>query len=127
MTNSERVILSGNTFNPRQFERPGTIHFQDSKDCVITGCTLHQFDTPDGALILENCEGFTLNGLSLTDCGSGIVLKNTRDTAIANCSAKRTAEGATDLSIDVNSQQIRLNGNHFPGRTRIAPGAVSGK
>jgi len=127
VTNSERVIVSGNTFNPRQFERPGTIHFKDSKDCVLTGNTLHQFATPDGALILENCEGFTVNGLSLTDCGSGIVLKNTRDTSIASCSARRTAEGATALSIDANSRKIRLNGNHFSGRTQIAPGAVSEK
>ena len=35
-TNSRRIVVSGNTFNPRQFTRPGTILFRNCQDCLIT-------------------------------------------------------------------------------------------
>jgi parallel beta-helix repeat protein len=127
VAHGKRVVVSGNTFNPRQFTRPGTIVFSDSSDCVIANNTLHKFTTPDGALILERCQGISINGLVLSDCGSGIVLRNTSDTTIANCRASRTAEGAADLSIDASNQNILLIGNSFGGKSEVAATAVKSR
>jgi hypothetical protein len=125
VANSQRVVVTGNTFNPRQFERPGTIRFTDCDDCIVANSTMHQFATSDGAVILERCSGMSLTGLLLTDCGSGIVLKETSATAIANCRVSRTADGATDLSVDGSNKDIGLSGNRFAGKVTVAADAVA--
>lgn len=125
VTNSKRIVVSGNTFNPRQFERPGTITFENCTDCVIANSTLHKFATSEGALILDHCSGFTLNGLNLSDCGSGFVLKNTSDTTISSCRVTRTTSGSPDISINDSNTNILLNGNAFSGSTKIASEATS--
>ncbi len=124
--NSQRVVVSGNTFNPRQFERPGTIAFENSADCVIGNSTLHKFATNAGALILNRCAGFTINGLNLSDCGSGILLLDTTDTTISSCRVTRTAAGAADISINNGSRNILLVGNAFSGKTDVAAGSTVG-
>ena len=110
VSHSQRVVVTGNTFNPRQFVRPGTIRFLNSTNCIIANSTLHRFTTDTGALILEGCNGFTLNGLNLSDCGSGIILRNTSDTTIANCRASGTTNGV-DLDVDDSNHGIQLYGN----------------
>jgi hypothetical protein len=125
VSNSQRVVLSGNTFNPRQFVRPGTITFENSSDCLIANSTLHKFTTGDGALILNNCDGFTLSSLILSDCGSGIVLTNSKDVTIIGCRIARTTEGQTDLAIDRSNKRIRLVGNSFNGSTKISKSALT--
>ncbi|MFK8114919.1 MAG: right-handed parallel beta-helix repeat-containing protein [Rubripirellula sp.] len=116
---SQRVVVSGNTFNPRQFVRPGTIHFKNCADCIFSNSTLHKFATNKGALILEGCQGCSLTGLSLTDCGSGIVLRDTSNTTIAGCRVSRTSQGADDLDLDSTNQNIRLHENVFTGSQSI--------
>lgn len=125
VANSKRVVVSGNTFNPRQFERPGTITFKACADCVIANSTLHKFATNEGALILDGCSGFTLNGLNLSDCGSGIMLKNTTDTTISSCRVTRTTSGSPDISINDSNKSILLNGNAFSGVTKISAKATN--
>ncbi len=124
VSNSQRVVVSGNTFNPREFERPGTIAFEDCSDCIIANSTLHKFATASGAVILNRCHGFTINGLNLSDCGSGFVLNNTTDTIITNCRVTRTTEGSADISINDSSKNILLIGNAFGGATKIATEAT---
>ncbi len=127
VSHSQRVIVSGNTFNPRQFEQPGTIAFEDCADCIIANSTLHKFATKAGALILDRCSGFTINGLNLSDCGSGIVLLDTTDTTISSCRVTRTADGAADISIKDGSKHILLLGNAFRGKSDISAGTTSEK
>lgn len=122
---ARRVVVVGNTFNPRQFERPGTILFEHSADCIVSSSTLHRFKTDAGALILRHCQGFTINAVNFTDCGSGLVLQNVSDSTISNCRVARTMSGGVDLSIDRSSQDIRLVGNAFKGRTNVATTALS--
>ncbi len=122
---SQRVVVSSNTFNPRQFVRPGTILFDDCADCIVANSTLHKFTTGAGALILNRCNGFTISALNLSDCGSGIVLRGTSDTTIANCRVTRTAAGAADISIGHDNKKIQLVGNAFGGSTDIAADAVA--
>ena len=123
--NSQRIVLSGNTFNPRQFTRPGTIEFQNCSDCLITTSTIHQFATTSGAIILDRCQGFTLSALSLTDCGSGILLRNSKNTTIANCRISRTTASSFDVSVDDSNQDILLSGNAFAGSVALLPAALT--
>ena len=115
VANSQRIVVTGNSFNPRQFTRPGTIRFTDCSDCVLSNSTIHKFATSDGAVILERCSGFVLTGLVLTDCDSGIVLKSTTDSIIANCRVARTTSTKPDLDVDISSTDIGVNGNQFTG------------
>lgn len=123
--NSKRVVVSGNTFNPRQFERPGTIEFEDCSDCIIANSTLHQFATDAGAVILNRCSGFTLSGLNVSDCGSGFVLTDTSDTTISSCRVTRTTDNASDILINSSNNHITLVGNTFSGATEIASDALT--
>lgn len=125
VADSQRVTVTGNTFNPRQFERPGTIRFTNCRDCVLGLSTIHAFATPDGAVILDGCSGCTLSGLNLSDCGSGIRLRNSRDCTITGCRVTRTQPGAADLDIDAASSAIALSGNTFIGAVRVSETAVS--
>jgi parallel beta-helix repeat protein len=115
VANSARVVVNGNTFNPRQFARPGTIRFTDCSDCLLGNSVLHNFATEDGAVILEGCSGFTITGLNLSDCGSGLMLRNTTDTTISGCRVTRTTGDAADIDIDDSNQGIVLTGNSFAG------------
>ena len=124
VANSQRVVVSGNTFNPRQFTRPGTIRFTDCADCVLANSTIHKFATDAGAVILDRCTGFMLTGLVLSDCDSGIILEGTSETTIANCRVSRTAEGGADIAIDKSNQNIQLSGNSFSGSTAIHSSSV---
>lgn len=122
--NSQRIVVTGNTFNPRQFVRPGTIRFTNCQDCVLASSTLYQFDAPGGAVLLDHCSGFVVSGLVLTKCRSGIVLQDTSSTTIAACRISQTAVGGADIAIDSSNEQILLTGNAFSGEQRIASQTV---
>ncbi len=122
--NSRRVVVQGNTFNPRQFIRPGTIRFQDCSDCVIANSTLFQFATDQGAIVLDGCDGFSLSGLNLSQCGSGIFLSDSADVLISGCKVQGT-EGGPDLVVDPSCQRIVLVGDVFGGITQIDPAALA--
>ncbi|MCP4507130.1 MAG: hypothetical protein GY826_12175, partial [Fuerstiella sp.] len=124
VANSQRVVVNGNTFNPRQFVRPGTISFTKCDDCILSSSTLHRFSTSDGAVILDQCSGFLLNALSLSDCDSRIVLRETTDTTIANCRVIRMTAGGKSVSAGESNSRIRLNGNSFSTPPDVASGAV---
>ena len=120
-----RVVVSGNTFHPRQFVRPGTITFTDSADCIVSNNVLHSLATDQGSLILQNCSGFTLSGLNLSDCGSGIRLRETSDTLISRCHVMRTADGFPDIDIDATNQNIHLTANVFSGEQIVEETALA--
>ena len=122
VANSQRVVVTGNTFNPRQFTRPGTIRFDNCTDCIFANSTIHKFATQEGAVILNRCSGFSLTGLLLTNCNSGIILRETSDTTIANCRVAKTT--GADLHVDESNQGIKLNGNSFSGEIHIASESI---
>lgn len=96
-TNSQRIVINGNTFNPRQFERPGTIRFSRCRDCILANSTLHRFQTEDGAVVIEDCEGVSLLGLILTDCKSGIWIRGGSDILVENCLLRGLPEGTAEV------------------------------
>lgn len=108
---SARVVVTGNTFNPRQFARPGTILFKQSADCIIANNSLHKFATNSGALILNECSGFTISGLNVSDCESGIVVQRCSDISVNNCRFTRLPEGVPAVSVDAESIAIEQTAN----------------
>lgn len=107
VSNSKRILVNGNTFNPRQFERPGTIQFENSVDCVISNCILNDFKTKDGALILKNCEGFQVRGNVLTGCESGIRVVDSRDSNIHD-NLFRKFTGKEKIEVDSKSSDLSI-------------------
>lgn len=114
--NAARVVVTGNTFNPRQFERPGTIHFKDCVDCLISGNTMRRFATTEGALILEQCRGCLISSNILTECDSGIVLRDCRDMTIASCRINDLAPGEQAISADEACRAVELFNNQTTHR-----------
>ncbi len=113
VANSKRVNVTGNTFNPRQFARPGTILFTNTHDSILSSCTIHAFATDSGAVILDSCSGMTLNALNLSECGSGFRLQNSEDVTISNCRITRTTAGGFEYHADGTNKRIQLSGNTF--------------
>lgn len=119
-----RVILHGNTFNPRQFVRPGDISFTDCTDCTIASSTLHQFATSGGAIRLMRCDGMSLSGLVISDCETGVRIVDCEDVLITGCLVRGTKTGA-DLSVDEASRNVSLQGNHLTGAAIIPDSALA--
>ncbi|MCF6311618.1 MAG: right-handed parallel beta-helix repeat-containing protein [Verrucomicrobiales bacterium] len=117
--NSERIVVSGNSFNPRQFERPAALIFTDSKDCVLSSSTIHAAKNPAGAVQLNNCSNMLLSALNLTENAVGISLNKTDGATISNCRISRTLEGGADIIIGADNKNIQLSGNAFSGKSDI--------
>ena len=61
----------------------------------------------------------SVNGLNLSDCSSGIVLKNTKDSIIANCVINGTKDSRPDIDVDSSNRNIRLSDNLITGRAAL--------
>jgi len=116
---SQRVVVNANTFNPRQFVRPGIIRFTHCKDCMLTNSTLFRLTHDRGAVTLSECSGCLLSGLIISESNSGIRLNKTNSTTISNCRVNGTPKGSFDLLIDQSNTNINLSGNSFSGFTVV--------
>ncbi len=103
---SKRVVVSGNTFNPRQFERPGRIRIENSSDCIISNCTFRALDTPDGAIIIEGSERILMNGNILTECSSGVLVKDSSDISLKNWIVSGLPEGVPFLRKEGETKNV---------------------
>ena len=103
-----RVAMTGNTFNPRQFVRPGTIRFLRCKDCVVSNCILNDFATRDGSLILDHCEGFQIRGNVLTGCQSGVVITNSKEIKVHDNLIRNLPESAEAIRVDEASEEVEV-------------------
>ncbi len=118
-SNCERVILNGNTFNPRQFVRPGTIQFTDCHDCILSSSTLRNLDGSNGGVFLNRCSGFIMNAITLSECDAGIQIRNSEDVLISGCRV-RHSERTVSLHMDAKSRSVRQTANLLDS-VRIEP------
>ena len=118
---SQRIVVSTNTFNPRQFVRPGIIRFTNSQDCILANSTLFRLATDRGGVQFSGCSGCLINALRLSECESGLRFADTDNTTISNCRISGTPKGSFDLLVDESNQEINLVGNSFSGFTVFKP------
>ena len=114
VAHGNRVVLQGNTFNPRQCVRPGWISLTDCTDCVIANSTLHHLATHEGALRLLRCKGVAMNGLVVSECDSGVRIQDSENIMMVGCLFRGTKKGP-DISLDHDCRQITLEANQTPG------------
>ena len=77
-TACKRLSLNGNTFNPRQFVRPGRLIFSRCEDSIISNCTFHALNESGGAIQLDQCQRMALHNNILSDSESGVIVTNSR-------------------------------------------------
>ena len=121
---SQRVVVNSNTFNPRQFVRPGIIGFSNCTDCMLANSTLHRLATDRGGVRLSECSGCLLSGLIISESNSGILLNKTHNTTISNCRVSGTPNGSFDLLVEQSNSDVKLIGNSFSGFTVIEPAST---
>ncbi len=82
VADSKRVVVNGNTFNPRQFERNGRILFERSEDCIVSNCTFRGLQAEDGAITVRHCSRINMLGNILTESKSGVRIENSKDVSV---------------------------------------------
>jgi hypothetical protein len=108
---SKRVIVNGNTFNPREFERPGRIVFDESQDCIFSNNTLRGLLAENGAVVVKNSSRMSLTDNLLTESLSGIRIETSSDVLVSDWIVSGLPEGADWLSQDETSKGISAAGN----------------
>lgn len=69
---SKRLVINGNTFNPRQFERNGRLVFDRCSDSIVSNCTFRALQATDGAIVVRDSARFNMQGNILTGSKSGL-------------------------------------------------------
>ncbi len=108
---SKRVVVSGNTFNPREFERPGRIVFEQCEDCVFSNNTLRALAAPDGAVIARDSARLNLLGNVLTESSGALRLERSRDVQVRNWIVSGLPRGVPLVTSDGASHHVD-EGNH---------------
>jgi len=93
VVDSKRVVVNGNTFNPRQFERDGNILFERSEDCIISNCTFRALQAEEGAITVRDCKRINMLGNILTESKSGVKIENSDQISIENWIVSGLPEG----------------------------------
>ncbi|NLT70931.1 MAG: right-handed parallel beta-helix repeat-containing protein [Verrucomicrobiaceae bacterium] len=113
VTNSKRVIVNGNTFNPREFERPGRIVFDSCQDCIFSNNTLRALLAEDGAVHVKSSTRMSLTDNLLTESSGGIRIEESSDIVVKDWIVSLStppADGAW-ISKDEASSGIVETGN----------------
>ncbi len=82
--NSQRVVVSGNTFNPRQEWSIGGIVFRDSESCIFSANTVHAIKDPKAAILFERCRNSRISDCVITDINHGILLRECRNCEVVD-------------------------------------------
>lgn len=100
ITDSKRVIVNGNTFNPRQFERPGLIKLTNSDDCILSNNTFRALKADDGTIQIEDSRGISLTDNILSESNSGVRVKNSHRVVIKDWIVSGLPEGVSHIFQD---------------------------
>lgn len=92
---SARILVNGNTFNPRQFEHPGRLVFERCRDSIVSNCTLRALQAEDGAVQIRDSRRILLHGNILTESQSGVVIERSEDIEVKDWIVSGLPEGRT--------------------------------
>ena len=107
----KRVVVNGNTFNPREFERPGRIVFEACQDCIFSNNTLRALLAPEGSLIVKNSQRLALNGNLLTESQGGVKIDGSSDIVVKDWLVSGLPKGTSFVVKDESSARIVEEGN----------------
>lgn len=107
----KRVVVNGNTFNPREFERPGRIVFEACQDCIFSNNTLRALLAPEGSLVVKDSQRLALNGNVLTESQGGVKIEGSSDIVVKDWLVSGLPEGAALVVKDETSVRIVEDGN----------------
>jgi hypothetical protein len=113
ITKSQRIIVNGNTFNPREFERPGRIVFDACQDCILSNNTFRALLAEDGAVVVKNSTRMSLTDNILTESTSGVRIEGSSHVIVKDWIVSLTpppADGAW-IKSDEASRGIVDSGN----------------
>jgi parallel beta-helix repeat protein len=97
---SQRVVATGNVFNPRAKWAVGGIVFRESTSCLLANTTIHAFRDATAAVLLEGCKNTRLVNCLLTGCDRGIVLRNSTGCAVLDCSVGKPLKGGKPIVVE---------------------------
>jgi hypothetical protein len=106
VTRGRRIVVDGNTFNPREFERPGRIVFDQCQDCVFSNNTLRALLADDGAVVVKGSARLLLDGNLLTESRSGVRVEASEDIAVSGWLASGLPDGTPLVTKDAASARI---------------------
>lgn len=107
----KRVVVNGNTFNPREFERPGRIVFEECQDCLFSNNTLRALLAPGGSVVVKGSQRLALNGNVLTESQGGVKVEGSSDIVVKDWLVSGLPEGAALVVKDEASARITEEGN----------------
>lgn len=90
---SARLVVHGNTFNPRQFERPGRLVFDRCRDSIVSDCTFRALQAEDGAIVVRDSQRMNLTDNILTESRSGIRIERSEQIVVKDWIASELPEG----------------------------------
>ena len=113
VTDSKRVIVNGNTFNPREFERPGRVVFDGCQDCILSNNTFRALLADDGAVVVKNSTRMSLTGNILTESASGLRIEESSHVIVKDWIVSLTTPPADSVWIksDEVSSGVVVSGN----------------
>lgn len=102
----KRVVVNGNTFNPREFERPGRVVFEECQDCVFSNNTLRALLAPDGAVVVKASQRIAMTANVLTESQGGVAVGNSADIVVRDWLVSGLPEGTPLVTKDGASERI---------------------
>ena len=113
VTDCKRVIVNGNTFNPREFDRPGRIIFDACQDCILSNNTFRALNAGDGAIQVRNSTRMSLTDNILTESLSGVRIEASSHVVVKDwiVSLSGPASAKTWITTDAGSKEIVETGN----------------
>ena len=91
--NSQRVVVTGNTFNPRQDWSIGGIVFRDSESCIFSNNTVHAIKDPEAAILFERCLNSRVSDCVITDVEKGVLLRDCQNCEVVDSIISEPRQG----------------------------------
>lgn len=106
ITRGKRIIVTSNSFNPREFERPGQIIFDQCEDSIFSNNTLRGLLAPEGAVTVKDSSRINLSNNILTESTGGIAVQGSKDVSVRGWMISGLPDGTQWLSKDDASERL---------------------